>query len=149
MSADDRNDLPPLAAGARRKGHDPGSDAFDSGSGSTRRDKAPEKKPEPSGPVKAEPATDRLHEFVGTGMFWGLVVGVALAIIVIVFAAQNTQEVDVNVIVWSWTSRLFVVILVSLILGIVLDEIVGIVYRSRRRRRLAEKAELKRLRGKR
>jgi len=145
MSADDRKDLPPLAAGAARRGHDPDSDAFARGSGSPTKGKAPEKKPEPFDSGKKKPATEHAHEFVGTGVFWGLVVGVVLAIIVIVFAAHAV----VKVLAWTWSSPLFVVILVSLIVGIVLDEIVGLVYRSRRRRRLVEKAELKRLRGKR
>ena len=150
MSADDRNELPPLAAGSGRRGHDPESDAFDRGTGSPKRATAPEKsKPEPVAPVKKEGPVERHHEFVGTGMFWGLVVGVVLAIIVIVFAALNTQDATVKVFAWDWSSPLFVVILVSLIVGIVLDEIVGLVYRSRRRRRLVEQAELKRLRGKR
>jgi len=149
MSADDRNDLPPLAAGATRRGHDPDSDAFDRGSRAPKKEKTPEKKPQPSESGKKQPATEHAHEFVGTGVFWGLVVGVVLAIIVIVFAAQNTQAAVVKVLAWTWSSPLFVVILVSLIIGIVLDEIVGLVYRSRRRRRLVEKAELTRLRGKR
>ncbi|MCJ7726113.1 MAG: lipopolysaccharide assembly protein LapA domain-containing protein, partial [Acidimicrobiia bacterium] len=87
-------------------------------------------------------------QFVGTGMFWGLVVGVILAIVVIGFAAQNTQSATVKTIVWEWSSPLFVVVLISLIMGIVLDELVGLQFRARRRRLLAEKVELRRLRGK-
>jgi uncharacterized integral membrane protein len=86
-------------------------------------------------------------QFVGTGVFWGLVVGVVLAIVVIGFAAQNTQAVTVKAIVWDWSSPLFVVVLISVIMGIVLDEIVGLLFRARRRRLMAEKAELRRLRG--
>lgn len=86
-------------------------------------------------------------QFVGTGVFWGLVVGVVLAIVVIGFAAQNTQAATVKAIVWEWSSPLFVVVLISVIMGIVLDEIVGLLFRARRRRLMAEKAELRRLRG--
>ena len=97
----------------------------------------------------AEPAPEPVvhTQFVGTGVFWGLVVGVILAIVVIGFAAQNTQAATVKAIVWEWSSPLFVVVLISVIMGIVLDEIVGLLFRARRRRRLAEKAELRRLRG--
>ena len=87
-------------------------------------------------------------QFVGTGMFWSLVVGIVVAIVVIVFASQNTQSATVKGFFWEWSSPLFVVILISLILGIVLAEIVGLLYRSRRRRLLAEREELRRLRGK-
>jgi uncharacterized integral membrane protein len=99
----------------------------------------------PDADTKPEPEVHT--QFVGTGMFWGLVVGVILAIVVIGFAAQNTQAATVEAIVWEWSSPLFVVVLISVIMGIVLDEIVGLLFRARRRRLLAEKAELRRLRG--
>ncbi|MBU1225890.1 MAG: DUF1049 domain-containing protein [Actinobacteria bacterium] len=149
MSADERNDLPPLAAGASGGGHHPYRDAFG--------EAVPA---EPSEPVEEIPAaTEKATEaggkpeshpqFVGTGVFWGLVIGIVLAVVVIVFAAQNTAAVGIKVLAWHWLPPLFVVVLVSLIIGIVLDEIVGLLFRSRRRRRLAERAELHRLRGKR
>ena len=99
------------------------------------------------GPTRGK--DDARPQFVGTGVFWGLVVGIVLSIVVIVFAAQNTQSATVKAFLWEWSSPLFVVILVSLIMGIVLDEIVGLLYRSRKRRRLAEREELRRLRSKR
>jgi hypothetical protein len=42
---------------------------------------------------------------------------------------------------------LIVLILGSLLIGIVLDELFGLVYRKRRRRTLRDKDQLKRLRG--
>ena len=76
----------------------------------------------------------------------GLVVGVVLAILVIVFSAQNTDTAPIKFLWMEWSSPIFAVILASLLVGIVLDEIVGLLFRSRRRRRLAEREELKRLR---
>lgn len=104
------------------------------------------KEDEPEAKDDAKPAAE--PHFVGTGMFWGLVVGILLAVVIIGFAAQNTQSATVKTIVWEWSAPIFVVVLISLIVGIVLDEIVGLLFRSRRRRRLAEQAELHRLRSK-
>ena len=145
---DKRNDLPPLRAGGVWSGDekaDPDAAKKAPGKDKPLRDW--------SAPVKdakaAEEGTKEHHrEFVGTGLFWGLVVGVLLSVVVIVFSAQNTGDATINFLPWEWSSPLFVVILVSLIMGIVLDEIAGLVYRSRRRRALTEREELKRLRGK-
>ena len=150
MSTNESNDLPPLAAGATSEPHDPSRDAFEGGN-------RPIESTTPAGGAavptgeeeKSEVKPESHPQFVGTGVFWGLVIGVILSIIVIVFAAQNTQSATIKTIVWDWSSPLFVVVLISLIIGIVLDEIVGLLYRARRRRRLAEKAELHRLRGRR
>jgi len=143
--SDERNDLPPLAAGGGEGEYDPEQDAFDSGVEFKTEIEATKDTADDA--ATAEPEHHR--EFVGTGVFWGLVVGVILALIVVVFAAQNTQSATIKVLPWDWSSPLFVVVLISLLIGIVLDEIVGLLYRARRRRRLAEKEELKRLRGKR
>jgi uncharacterized integral membrane protein len=142
--SDERTDLPPLAAGGGDSEYDPDQNAFES-------DLEFETVVEETGTAADDATTKVEHhpQFVGTGVFWGLVVGVVLAIIVVVFAAQNTQSATIKVLPWDWSSPLFVVVLISLLIGIVLDEIVGLLFRARRRRRLAEKEELKRLRGKR
>lgn len=85
--------------------------------------------------------------FVGTGFFWGLVVGVLLATMIIILAAQNTASVEVRFLGWAIETPLIVLILGSLLIGIVLDEIAGLFYRRRRRRILNERVELERLRG--
>jgi uncharacterized integral membrane protein len=145
MSADDRTDVPPADGGDPDIPRSPEADKF-----TTERpallDAAPAERTDTAGePAGAEKLVE--HHFVGTGVFWGLVVGVILAVIVIVFAAQNTQSATVNVLAWDWTAPVFVIVLLSLVIGIVLDEIVGLLFRARRRRRLSEKAELARLRG--
>jgi uncharacterized integral membrane protein len=85
--------------------------------------------------------------FVGTGLFWGLVVGVVVAVVFIVLAAQNTADAQVRFMGWDATVPLIAVILVSLLAGVVLDEIVGLVYRARRRRILQQLEELRVLRS--
>lgn len=84
--------------------------------------------------------------FVGTGFFWGLVVGVVITAMVIVFAAQNTASIEVKFLGWRFATPLIVLILGSVLAGIVIDEVAGLVYRRRKRRILNEREELKRLR---
>ncbi|HEX6221130.1 MAG TPA: lipopolysaccharide assembly protein LapA domain-containing protein [Acidimicrobiia bacterium] len=84
--------------------------------------------------------------FIGTGLFWGLIVGVVLAIAMIILAAQNTGTATVSFLGWDFSTPLIVIILGSLLIGIVLDELFGLIYRKRRRRTLRDRDELKRLR---
>jgi uncharacterized integral membrane protein len=83
--------------------------------------------------------------FVGTGLFWGLIVGLVMAVAVVILAAQNTVSVTIFFLGWDFSTSLFVVILGSLLIGIVLAELFGLVYRKRRRQALREREELKRL----
>lgn len=85
--------------------------------------------------------------FIGTGFFWGLVVGLILATLVIILAAQNTASITVRFLGWEISTPLIVLILGSLLIGVVLDEVAGAIYRRRKRRILNEREELKRLRG--
>lgn len=98
----------------------------------------------PSNGVEDTPAPERV--FVGTGLFWGLIVGLVLALGVIVLAAQNTGAVTVSFLNWDFSTTLIAVILGALLTGIVLDALFGLVYRKRRRNTLRDRDELKRLR---
>ena len=101
----------------------------------------------PFTPVPA-PARVEVHRvFVGTGLFWGLLLGALLTVIVIILAAQNTQQVTLEFLPFEIGTPLIVVLLASLLVGVILDEIIGWAYRARRRRTLTEKEELKRLRA--
>ena len=95
---------------------------------------------------KTVPMAARERVFVGTGMFWGLIVGVILAVAVVILAAQNTGTSTTSFLGWDFSTPLVVLILGSLLTGIVLDELFGLVYRKRRRRTLSDRDELQRLR---
>jgi uncharacterized integral membrane protein len=92
------------------------------------------------------PAVVRERVFVGTGLFWGLIVGVVLAVAVVILAAQNTGRITVSFLGWDFSTPLIVVVLGALLIGVVVDELFGLVYRKRRRRTLRERDELQRLR---
>lgn len=92
------------------------------------------------------PEAMRERVFVGTGLFWGLIIGVLLAVAVVILAAQNTDRINVSFLGWDFSTPLIAVVLGALLIGVVVDELFGLVYRKRRRRTLRERDELQRLR---
>jgi uncharacterized integral membrane protein len=112
------------------------------------RDLEREQRGEPEPVAESRPAPDSSEKvFVTGGVPWGVIIGLVLLALVIVLAFQNTQQVRMQFLTWSLRAPLVVVILISIGAAVILDEIAGFVWRRRRRRRLAEKEELRRLRG--
>lgn len=101
--------------------------------------------PSPGHSAEAVPKPTAEGVFVGTGLFWGLVIGVVLAVAVIVLAAQNTERAAIAFLGWGFSTPLIVVILASLVAGVIFDELFGLVYRVRRRKTLNERDQLKRI----
>ncbi len=104
----------------------------------------PEPSPTEIPEMAGQPTRERV--FVGTGLFWGLIVGVILALVFIILAAQNTGTITVSFLGWDFSTPLIVLILGALLVGVVVTELFGLVYRKRRRRTLKERDELQRLR---
>lgn len=104
--------------------------------------------PTSAGPIpesESTPTVTGRREFVGTGLFWGLVVGILLAIAVVILAAQNTGSTTIAFLGWKFSTPVIVLILWTLIVGVVFDELFGLVYRARRRRILRDRDQLKQL----
>lgn len=59
-----------------------------------------------------------------TGETLRLVGGVALAVVLIIFALLNLNEVEVNWIFGTWSTPLIVVLVLGLILGALIDRLV-------------------------
>jgi uncharacterized integral membrane protein len=91
------------------------------------------------------PTLEAERLFVGTGLFWGLAVGVLLAVAMIVLAAQNTSSTTIAFLGWEFSTPLIVVILGTLLVGVVFDELFGLVYRVRRRRTMRDRDQLNRI----
>lgn len=100
--------------------------------------------PDASPATTAQSATKE-RVFVGTGLFWGLIVGVVLAIGVLILAAQNTASITVAFMGWDFSTPLIVLILGALLIGVVFDELFGLFYRTRRRRTQRDRDHLERL----
>lgn len=90
-------------------------------------------------------ATSKERVFVGTGLVWGLIIGLLLAAVVVILAAQNTTPIDIDFLGWTFSTSLIVLILGGLLIGVVLDEIFGLVFRARRRRSLRDREQVERL----
>ncbi|MDH3260209.1 MAG: lipopolysaccharide assembly protein LapA domain-containing protein [Acidimicrobiia bacterium] len=101
-------------------------------------------KPEPV--TVPEPEQHRV--FAGTGISWAFIFGVLLTVAIIVLAVQNTETVPVQLYFWETTAPLIIVILVGALAAVLIDELIGMIIRRRKRKVLAEREELKHLRAK-
>jgi uncharacterized integral membrane protein len=104
-----------------------------------------------SEPEKAEPVAipepEQHRVFAGTGISWAFIVGAVLTAAVIVLAVQNTDTVPVTLYFWETTAPLIIVMLVTALAAILIDELIGMIIRRRKRKVLAEREELKQLRA--
>jgi uncharacterized integral membrane protein len=98
-----------------------------------------------SASATAARAPTKERVFVGTGLFWGLIIGVVLAIGVLILAAQNTGSITVTFMAWDFSTPLIVLILGAILIGVVFDEVFGLLYRTRRRRTQRDRDHLARL----
>lgn len=85
--------------------------------------------------------------FRGTGVSVALVIGVVVTVLAIIVAIQNTDDVGIDFLAWDLEVPLVAVVLAAAVAGVLFDEILGFFWRRRRRHDLAERAELRRLRG--
>lgn len=90
--------------------------------------------------------TDKQVEYRGTGFYVSLVFVAIVVIALIAFTIQNTESVTFEFLLWDVEIPLFGIILIVAFLAVTIDELVGLVWRRTRRKRLTEKQELKRLR---
>lgn len=63
-----------------------------------------------------------------------VVIGAILAILLAVFVFQNSHEVPVEVFFWDFSGPLWLVLLVTILVALVMLELVGTLWRARRRR---------------
>jgi uncharacterized integral membrane protein len=99
-----------------------------------------------AGPPTTDRAATKERVFVGTGLFWGLIIGVVLAIGVLILAAQNTASITVTFTAWDFSTPLIVLILGAILIGVVFAELFGLFYRTKRRRTQRDRDHLDRLR---
>jgi uncharacterized integral membrane protein len=95
----------------------------------------------------AGPRPGRRREFRGTGVHWSLVAGLVLAVAILIGIIQNSQQVELRYLVWSGHVPLLVILLATVVLVVALDEVLGLVWRWRRRRLLTQREQLLALRA--
>jgi uncharacterized integral membrane protein len=106
-------------------------------------DEAAAEEPETLEPTEAEPT----RYDPAPAIPWRIGLFLLLAVLVVIFSVQNTQDVALRFLGWSWELPLVIVILGSVVVSVLLDEILGGIIKRRRRQRYLEREELKRLRG--
>jgi uncharacterized integral membrane protein len=94
------------------------------------------------------PEPEQHRVFAGTGISWAFIFGVLLTVAIIVLAIQNTDAVPVTLYFWKTSAPLIIVMVVTGLAAILIDELIGMIIRRRKRKVLAEREELKRLRAK-
>lgn len=97
---------------------------------------APEAEPTtPPPPSSGAPTKDPLRRSRTSGAFVALVLLGLLLVLLIVFIAQNTQDVHVSFLTWDGTTPLAVALLIALVGGILLTAIAGLlrIWQLRRR----------------
>jgi uncharacterized integral membrane protein len=82
----------------------------------------------------------------GPSFPWRLSLFLVLIVFVVIFTVQNTQSVELRFLQWAWALPMAVIILISVVVTIVLDQILGGILKRRRLRLQRERKELKRLR---
>jgi uncharacterized integral membrane protein len=86
-------------------------------------------------------------EYRGTGLYASVVVAFVLAIAIVIAIIQNLQNVEVKFLSWDVRTPLVVVLLITILATLLLAALCGLGWRRRRRRQLAEREELRVLRG--
>lgn len=96
--------------------------------------------------TSTDTGTETVNNYRGTGVTPLMIVLSVLAVLLIVFLAQNTDSVPIEFLVWDGEAPLFLVVLVSVAASAFLTLGVSGVWRRRRRRQRTEHEELQRLR---
>ncbi len=92
-------------------------------------------------PVPSEPGADPAvpapqRAVKSERVRWGLIGFLILLVLIMIVALQNSQTTDLKFLAWSTPEvPLSVVILGTAVVAIILDELAGIAWRLRRRRR--------------
>jgi uncharacterized integral membrane protein len=95
---------------------------------------------EPGAAPAARPAR------ANTGFSWGFAIFLLIGLGFVVFAVQNMTDVPVKFLGWDFTIALPLLLVVIALISVIADEVVGVIWRRRQRRRLAEREELERYR---
>lgn len=97
--------------------------------------------------MQDEHDSDLKVEYRGTGFYVSLAIIFLAAVTLLILAVQNTGEVTIQFLGLEFALPLFAIILGTALIALVLDELIGVVWRRQRRTRLEERAELQRLRA--
>jgi uncharacterized integral membrane protein len=79
----------------------------------------------------------------GAGVAAGAVVLVVAAVLIVVVVAQNGERVEFEFLAWDADVSLAVLVLTAAVITLVIDQVVGMVWRHRRRRARVMASEMR------
>lgn len=88
-----------------------------------------------------------VRDYRGTGIIWTAVALVAAIALLVIVAFQNTQDVEFTFLWFDASTPLSLILVITFGIALVIGEVIGFVWRHRRRTRLRERDELRRLRS--
>lgn len=100
----------------------------------------------PSGQETDSKTETPAPEYRGVGIMWGAVALVIGLVLLVIVALQNIQDVELQLLWFETEAPLVLIVLVAVAIAVVLEEVIGFIWRHRRRVRLKEREELQRLR---
>jgi uncharacterized integral membrane protein len=96
--------------------------------------------------ITPPPVAPSMPEYKGSGFRWSYLFGIVLTLVVMILVFQNFQATDFSFLTWTISAPLAVIIIGTALIAVIVDEIVGVIWRARRRKLMRQKAELKKLR---
>lgn len=105
----------------------------------------PEHSSDPDGTTTATPE----KEYRGAGIMWGAIALVVVTAVFVIMAVQNANDVEFDFLWLTVTTPLILIIAITIAVTLVIDELVGLLWRRQRRGRLRDREELRRLRSER
>jgi uncharacterized integral membrane protein len=79
----------------------------------------------------------------GAGVAAGAVALVVAAVLIVVVVAQNGERVEFEFLAWDADVSLALLVLIAAVVALVIDQVVGMVWRHRRRRARAMASEMR------
>lgn len=105
--------------------------------------------PDPGDSSPDAAATAGRREYRGTGVMWGAIALVVVAAAFVIVAIQNANDVEFEFLWLEVSTPLILIVAITIATTLIVDEVVGLLWRRRRRTRLRERAELRELRSRR
>lgn len=102
----------------------------------------------PPDPVQTPPVPqpEERKVYKGTGLVWAIVTALVAAVLLIVIIAQNAATtVTLHFLWFTPDASLVILLLATIVLTVCITEGIGLIWRHRRRQRLTQRDELRRI----
>ncbi len=105
---------------------------------------------QPADPVPAPAAAPAVPQkarrvYKGTGVVWALVAALVAVVLLVILMAQNTAPVTIHFLWFAPEVSLVILVLAAVVLAVCITEGIGLIWRHRRRQRLTQRDELRRI----